>query len=270
MKIIYLLLLLVGCYRAPHIEYPIDKFDINQKYISVIEGNMPVLLVVSHSGEITFTDVLVRKDDDKFCNYNINNDLYTNEIAFKLSDILYKKYNKKPYIIINHIHRKYLDLNRSINCSYEDDRLEQIYNEFHIKMKDLITNIKSNYGDGLLIDIHGQISYDGDVFIGVLDDRTLNSSLNGEYISNLFSDKGYTSPPNSHWRGGFIVDKYGIKEGYRNHSPQSLSWKLNAFQIEIDKKYRYTDNYDEKAVRYRFCWDFADIVMDVLKKIEIN
>ena len=264
-----ILLLIVGCYRPPHIEYQIDKFDINQKYISVIEGNLPVLLVVSHSGEITFTDVLVRKDDNEFCNYNINNDLYTNEMAFKLSDILYKKYNKRPYIIINHIHRKYLDLNRPRGCSYVDDKLEKVYDEFHMKIKNLTTKIKSTYGDGLLIDIHGQVKYEGDVFIGVRDNRTLSSSLNGEFISKLFSNRGYLSPLNLHWKGGFIVDRYGVRKGYRNHS-NTQSWQLNAFQIEIDKKYRYPDNYDGNAVRYRFCWDFADIIMDVLKKLEIN
>ena len=269
MKIIYLLLLLVGCYRSPHIEYPIDKFDINQKYVSAIEGNMPVLLVVSHSGKLTFTNIMERKDDNESCNYNVNNDLYTDDIAFKLSDILYKKYNKRPYIIINHIHRKYLDLNRSKSCSYEDDKLEKVYDEFHMKIKDLTTKIKSTYGDGLLIDVHGQVKYEGDVFIGVRDNRTLNSSLNGKFISRLFSNRGYIAQPDSHWRGGFIVEKYGMQMGYRIYSSQALSWKLNAFQIEIDEKYRYSDEYNKDAVRYRFCWDFADIIMDILKKLDL-
>ena len=50
---------------------------------------------------------------------------------------------------------------------------------------------------------------------------------------------------------------------------KTLSWKLNAFQIEIDEKYRYSNEYNKDAVRYRFCWDFADIVMDVLKKLDL-
>ena len=270
MKIIYLLLLLVGCYRSPHMEYPINKFNSNQKYISVIEGNMPVVLIVSHSGKMTFTDIKKRRNIQKSCDYNINNDLYTDEIAFKLSDILYKNYNKRPYIIINHIHRKYLDLNRSKSCSYEDDKLEKVYDEFHMKIKDLTTKIKSKYGDGLLIDIHGQVSYDGDVFIGICGGKSLNNNLSGKFISNLFEKKGYTSPSELHWRGGFIVKKYGMRMGYRIYSSQALSWKLNAFQIEIDEKYRYSNEYNKDAVRYRFCWDFADIVMDILKKIEIN
>ena len=36
----------------------ISKFNNNQDYISVIEGNMPVILIVSHSGKITFTNIV--------------------------------------------------------------------------------------------------------------------------------------------------------------------------------------------------------------------
>ena len=45
-----------------------------------------------------------------------------------------------------------------------------------------------------------------------------------------------------------------------------MSWKVNAFQIEIDKRYRYPDEYDGNAVRYRFCWDFADIMGWISRK----
>ena len=272
-NLFFVTFLFFGCYNfsyKPEVDYIRGKFNNNQDYVSVIEGNMPVILIVSHSGKITFTNIKKRKNVHKSCDYNINNDLYTDEIAFKLSDILYKNYNKRPYIVINNIHRKYLDLNRLQGCSYGDDKLEKVYNEFHTKIKNITTKIKSEYGDGILIDIHGQISYDGDVFIGTHGDETLNYDLDRKFISNLFIEKGYILSPDSHWKGGFIVKKYGKLINHRIYSSKALSWKLNAFQIEIDKKYRYSDKYDGNAVRHRFCWDFADIVMDILKKIEIN
>lgn len=270
LNLIFITFLLFGCYNSTHHEYVSLEFNSNNSYISVIEGNIPIILIVSHSGKIHPKGIKKRKDNkEKTCYFNNNNDLYTDDIAFKLSDIMDKKYKKRPYIIINNIHRKYFDANRSTRCSYDDDRLYVVHKDFRQKIVDTISKVKLKFGDGVLIDIHGQHTHEGDVFIGTNKGNTIKREIE-DFIIDSFSKKGYDVPLDPRWRGGMIVSDYGLKRGYYGYPGVAWDHQINAFQIEIDKRYRYPDKYDGNAVRYRFCWDFADIVMDILKKIEIN
>ena len=268
LNLFFITFLLFGCYNSNNYGYISSEFNSNSNYISVIEGNVPVILVVSHSGKIHPEGIKKRKNNKNMCNFNNNNDLYTDDIAFKLSDIMNKKHRKRPYIIINNIHRKYFDANRSGRCSYDDDELYSVHKEFRQKIVDTISEVKSKFGDGVLIDIHGQHTHEGDVFIGTNKGNTIKREI-GDSIMDSFSKKGYDVPIDSRWKGGMIVTDYGLKRGYYGYPGVAWSHQINAFQIEIDKKYRYPDNYDGSAVRYRFCWDFADIVMDVLKKLDL-
>lgn len=75
-------------------------------YIEFIPGNIPVVISVPHGGrEILSSQYII-------CGEHTT-DPYTDELALKIKDAFYQRWNGAcPYIIINHLRRNYLDANR--------------------------------------------------------------------------------------------------------------------------------------------------------------
>ena len=122
----------------------------------------------------------------------------------------------KVYIVHNGVHRKYLDVNRKPECAYDSDNehAKQIYDVYHMTIENYINDIRDNHKYGLLVDVHGQSSKEGDIFIG---------NFTEPLVVDFLVEKGYDVVIDE-WKGGYTVSNYD---------------NINSIQLEIDKKYRF-------------------------------
>ena len=202
--------------------------------ITVKKGNIPIILTVPHSGNVCLSDIDIRSGNSN-CSFNLSNDLYVDVIADKIYNKLNELNGNKPYIIKNNIHRRYVDVNRDTDCGYEHRDTELIYSEYHSYIDRLITYLTKHYDDKiLLIDLHGQYSYVGDIFIGTNNGNSIDRDIEIDIV-NTFNDMGYVTT-SEYWKGGYTIKHYG------KHI------NVNAIQIEIDKKYRFDEDMMNKFV----------------------
>tara|TARA_R110000851_G_scaffold86260_2_gene187328 strand:+ start:66 stop:821 length:756 start_codon:yes stop_codon:yes gene_type:complete len=239
------LLLFIGCSYNNNATFNYNaKYDKN--YIDIRFGNVPIIFTIPHSGSICLSDIPIRDNDNKNnCSFNLKNDLYVDIIVNKFSDELNNLTGNVPYVIQNNIHRKYIDVNRNKECAYSHNVTEFTYDRYHSYINGLINHLTMLYDKVLLIDLHGQYSHTGDIFIGTDNGTTIDDVIELKVI-NSFIDMGYVTT-DEHWHGGYTIKNYG------KHND-----KVDAIQIEIDKKYRF----DEKMMD-KFVTDFVFIINDI-------
>ena len=113
-------------------------------------GNIPIILISSHNGQ-KHLDIAVRKVKNSI----LRNDLNINYMCKLVSKNIEKELSYKPYIILNNIHRKYIDLNRTLSEGVESDKAKKIWLDFHTIIEDTINKCKNIHGHCLLFDLHG-------------------------------------------------------------------------------------------------------------------
>uniref|UniRef100_A0A6C0IYI1 N-formylglutamate amidohydrolase n=1 Tax=viral metagenome TaxID=1070528 RepID=A0A6C0IYI1_9ZZZZ len=201
-------------------------------------GTFPIIFTCVHEGKEDL-DVAIRKKGI------IKNDLYTRKITLGIINNFQKRLGLTPYYIINTIHRKYIDLNRSCEESCENNSIKIHWKNFHKKLEELIEHCLNKFNHCLLIDIHGNDDYNNCVHIGYgqyLDDlytkSTKNFSLkylekNYPKINLLFKNgfPNYSKLPffpyklnqnaDLYYNGGYIIQNYSQK------------YNIDAIQLEI-------------------------------------
>ena len=93
------------------------------------------------------------------CNVNTVSDKYTKELTQLVANYLKSFTSKRPYVVINNLHRKKLDANREIGeATLGNSMAEEAFNEFHQCIDEAKEAIETddNVGrTGLFVDIHG-------------------------------------------------------------------------------------------------------------------
>lgn len=233
----------------------------SKDYLLIQEGNLPLIITVSHGGSKDIPDYQVRQSGV------IKKDIKTLEFAKELSEELKQKFGVTPYIVAALFSRKFIDANRSATKAFEDNSLAALYSEYHNTIKQFITTLKHKYPKGiLLLDIHGQgreplIIYRGTKNGITVKNFILNHGLNGfsgeKSIFGRLAKKGYrifpqenelnTIPESTHFDGGFIVREYGKDT-------------IDAIQVEIG-----TDLREKSECREQLVKDFSEILLSFLK-----
>ena len=118
-------------------------------------GDIPILILSLHGGH-NHLNCSPRKPHPSRPKFVKSNDLHTAEIAkgiFKqMTDRGYK-----PFLLVNNIHRKYVDLNRMVTnaCSPCCLECKTHYYSFHSKLSSTVTHILKTYKKCLIFDVHG-------------------------------------------------------------------------------------------------------------------
>ena len=172
---------------------------------------------------------------------------------------------KKPYLLINNIHRKYIDLNRPIQLGTSNPKSETYWNNFHNKLNSIILECKERFGYCLVLDIHGNNKTDNflqlgygvkfkEIKRGVYEDFSLQhlktkysplSLTNGNRSLGKFLDDYLVTIPSpriyskkqmkiitgnkEYYNGGFITQHY------------SKSLRIDVIQIELSRDLREND-----------------------------
>ncbi|CAG8794934.1 17731_t:CDS:2, partial [Gigaspora margarita] len=101
-------------------------------------------------------------------------------VGRELADKILLHFNgKRPYLVINHLGRSKIDVNRPIKEGVDGkDSITLIaWNDYHNFIQTAIKDVETNFGQGLLIDIHGHGHPENFIEIGyVLSAGTLSLS----------------------------------------------------------------------------------------------
>jgi hypothetical protein len=150
-------------------------------------GDIPILILSLHGGKDKLK-CFPRKNHKNISNFVSGNDLHTAKIAKNIFTIM-KKRNLKPYLLVNNIHRKYIDLNRSLKDGCQNNCIEckSHYYNFHNKLIKTVTDIRNTFGKCLIFDVHGNSHSTNMVQLGYhikLNDLK-NNNLNNHSFQNL-------------------------------------------------------------------------------------
>lgn len=120
------------------------------------KGTLGIIIISVHDGRQMTNKHGLRqrkKTHDQSKQY-FNNDENTRNISQKTYKLLITMLKEKPYLLINNIHRKFIDLNRPISVGTCDKSGRYYWNNFHNKLSAIIKECKQKYGYCLLFDIH--------------------------------------------------------------------------------------------------------------------
>ncbi|MCH1417197.1 MAG: hypothetical protein L7U68_01455 [Flavobacteriaceae bacterium] len=173
-------LLIYGCEKTVDNQ----KVDWND-YIIFRKGNIPLLLVAPHGGDLKPQWIENRDCEGAV----ITQDQYTLGIALQIDNELRKR-AYQPYIVYAKIHRVKVDLNRSLETSHcEDDSSNDFWREFHQQIETYRNEIVEKYNRGLMIDIHGHGHTNQRIELGYLlsSEQLRSLSTNGSLENSLTS-----------------------------------------------------------------------------------
>ncbi len=258
-----------------------------EEFIDYREGNIPLMIISVHGGDIEPEWIQTRTCDGAVT----VRDSYTRDVALEIESQL-KINGYSPYIILNDLNRKKLDLNRSLNNSNCGDITTKPYWDlFHKQINDFRSQIQLKFGSGLVIDIHGHGHENQRIELGYLlsaselrmdnnsinsindssvksllnnspDDLKLTDILSGEFsLGHLLSLKGYPAVPSMddiapkegelYFSGGYNTASYGSRD----------SGKVDAIQIELNMMGVRNNEENRKL----FSKEFADVLTSYLR-----
>ncbi|CAG8622875.1 23643_t:CDS:2, partial [Gigaspora margarita] len=264
----------------------IDDNEINEIYITepifdsmnyskYIPGHLPLVISIPHDGRLFPPEIPDRKKNHP--SVVKSNDLNTQDIGRELADkIMLHFKGKRPYLVINHLGRSKIDVNRPIKEGVDGKNSITlvVWNDYHNFIKTAIKDVETNFGHGLLIDIHGHGHPEHFIEIGyVLSAETLSLSTSqinenseiysGSSIRSLFNRKsnnilfsdllyakttslggrlqsyGYDTVP-SHIRKHPLKDEKYFYGGYcvQKYGSRCAEHVIDAIQIELPRTLR--------------------------------
>ena len=270
---------------------PINESRDWREFIDYREGNIPLMIISVHGGDIEPEWIQTRTCDGAVT----VRDSYTRDVALEIESQL-KINGYSPFIVLNDLNRKKLDLNRSLNNSNCGDLTTKPYWDlFHKQIDDFRSQIQIEFGSGLVIDIHGHGHEAQRIELGYLlsaselrmDNNSINSTdvindssvksllnnssdnlkltdlLSGEFsLGHLLSLKGYPCVPSKddiapkegelYFSGGYNTAIYGSRD----------SGKVDAIQIELNMMGVRNNEENRKL----FSKEFADVLISYLRK----
>lgn len=180
-------------------------------------------------------------------------DSNTAELAAALATKIGERLGAKPFLVIAHFERKYLDANRSEAAAYESAAAKPYYGAYHRALEEAAARVRQHWGSGLLLDIHGQGAESDAIFRGTDNGRSVvalrrrfgSAALTGpKSILGQMAAKGYNILPSGsadeherRYAGGYTTQTYGSHCGT----------EIDAIQLEFGANLRAQANVDRTA-----------------------
>jgi|GEM_PF-3918483 len=149
-----------------------------------VRGNLPILLVAPHGGtELVFGIASRRNINRPVANFSYYGAVWTREICVQISRTIERlSGGKKPYMVLNLAHRRYVDVNREESDAYEVIlNAPRIYWEYHDLINEYVNRMSVLYEQPFLIEITGQRE---------LPNAIVRRTLNGKSVQRLVDFHG--------------------------------------------------------------------------------
>lgn len=135
-------------------------------YVGYEAGELPVVLVVPHDGDLWRASVPPRS-------VNPRRDEHTDAVASELAAALELRLGQRPHIVRARIDRRQLDVNRPASDAYEHDDARAVYEAFHARLA-RVTQTCGNPGC-LVLNLHGNWEFPADLYLGTERGRTVRT-----------------------------------------------------------------------------------------------
>ncbi len=225
-------------------------------YITIVQGNIPVILSAPHGGDKLFPGIPKREDRGQQY-FEVVRDQRTAELTQLLAAEIGKQLGGKPYVVIARFDRQHIDANRAPEDAYTppgDGGPKRVYHAYHTALADAGGEIARRWGRGILLDIHGQARFPDQIIRGTRNGQTVASLIkrSGEdaitgprSIFGALAARGYRVAPKGtpddrierYFAGGHIVDIHGSADG--GH--------IDAIQVEIGSRLRTPERLEKTA-----------------------
>lgn len=129
-------------------------------WLEYIAGDMPIVLSVPHDGTLEPVTIVDRAANPA-CPADITTARDTNAATLgrKMQAAFVARYGGRPHLVVAHISRKKVDLNRDAlgvdEAACGEPRMRKVWDEFHGFIEAAIAAEVSRFGHVLYIDVHG-------------------------------------------------------------------------------------------------------------------
>jgi len=235
-----ILLLLHGSVWAREYRDPAD-------FLTVWSGMLPIILAAPHGGRAVLSGVPLRRGVG-VAQFTAERDNNTAELAEAVAVKIDERLGAKPFLVVAHFERKYLDVNRPVSGAFESAAAKPYYDAYHEAIGAAAQRIRNRWGLGLLLDIHGQGAEPDAIFRGTdngksvaaLQQRHGMAALSGAHsILGQLATKGYKilpgtagDEPEGRYTGGYTTRTYGSHRGTN----------IDAIQLELGGNLRSRKN----------------------------
>ena len=155
-------------------------------YVEYFPGNIPVIISVPHDGEKAPGMLPDRKGQD----FHTKADAHTQEMGLEIRAAFFKLTGKIPYLIINHLRRSKVDVNREIEEAAAGNKTaEMVWDEYHTCIDSAKEAVFAEFRKGLYIDLHAHNHVGQFIELGYLLDAEELDLSNMDLDDDLFIEK---------------------------------------------------------------------------------
>jgi len=218
---------------APGPYTPGQSYYGRNNYIEYIAGNLPVIFSAPHGGRLRPTEIPDRTDSACGSSASLDADFNTDSLVYAVRTAFYNRTGKYPHVIINHLHRRKLDANRSVTAgACGDAEAITAWNEFQDFIGVAKSRVSTDYGRGWFTDMHGHAHAIDRLELGWLlsgsqlrqSNATLDGSASYETASSLRTFSAQSGMSFSAvLRGRTSLGTLLVREGYAATPSQSDS-----------------------------------------------
>jgi N-formylglutamate amidohydrolase len=243
-----LFLAVLGCSTQGYAQNPSET----DRLITVWAGALPIILAAPHGGRQGVPRVAERLGVG-IKQFVTGRDTNTDELANSVGTKLAAQLGARPFVVIAHFDRKFIDVNRSPETAYEAAAAKPYYEAYHNALREACERLRREWGRGLLLDLHGQGTQVEAIFRGTHNGKSV-SNLNQRFgpgattgmksILGQMELKGYKIFPGNQsdakeqqYLGGYTIQSYG--------SHQRMG--VDAMQLELGTGLRSTANLERTA-----------------------
>lgn len=144
-------ILLIAC-SPLQAQNRVRPIDLPNKWNSLLQGNMPLVISAPHGGLNNLETV-----PDRTCDAAVTvTDVNTADLAVEIAERLQADHGLTPYLVICNISRKDIDPNRELEAgTCGNEKMQRCWEEFHGLIDGALREAVRQHGFCLYIDLHG-------------------------------------------------------------------------------------------------------------------
>ena len=194
------LVLLIGQLSFAQTYIPGQTYFGTNDYIEYIAGNLPIVLSAPHGGYLEPASIPDR--DCSGCVYV--RDSYTQELIRETTEAIFEETGCYPHAVINLLHRKKLDANRSVETAADGNPIAaESWQIFHDFIDGAKAQIELEAGAGLYFDLHGHGHDIQRIELGYLISGANLRKSDDELISGTFAENSSIAHAVDHFSNNF-------------------------------------------------------------------
>lgn len=219
------------------------------RWLTLWAGMLPVIIAAPHGGRTPLPGIPPRRGIG-VAQFTSERDSNTAELAELVAGKLSEELKARPFLVVAHFERKFIDVNRAEAEAFESPEARSYYEAYHRALRDAAARVKEVWGGGLLLDIHGQGAESDTIFRGTHNGRSVAAlrrrfgaaALAGpKSILGQLAALGYrVAPADDHetrYTGGYTTQTYGSHRGTA----------IDAIQLELGANLRRQANLERTA-----------------------